>query len=240
MGFVVKYKDRDSNVSYFWYNSIIINKEDSPARRLGQEKTFAMSFFQKAAPGGISWLIVGLGNPDKKYEKTRHNAGFIAVDEIASSLSVDITKKKFEALTADANIAGERVLLMKPQTYMNLSGMAVGKAAAFYKIPPERIIVLFDDISLPVSKLRIRRKGTHGGHNGIRSIIDHLQSDNFPRVKIGVGEKPRPEYDLADWVLSTFTKDELAGIHDVADHCLEIVEMIIRGQVDRAMNKYNS
>lgn len=199
-----------------------------------------MSFFQKASPGGVSWLIVGLGNPDKKYEKTRHNAGFIAIDEIASSLSVDVSKKKYDALTADANIAGQRVLLMKPQTYMNLSGVAVEKAASFYKIPPEHIIVLFDDISLPVSKLRIRRKGSHGGHNGIRSIIDYLHSDNFPRVKIGVGEKPRPEYDLADWVLSNFTKDELTGIHDVAGHCLEIVELIIKGQVDKAMNLYNS
>ena len=199
-----------------------------------------MSFFHKSAPGGVSWLIVGLGNPDKKYEKTRHNAGFIAIDAIAASLSVDITKKKYDALTVDTNIAGQRVLLMKPQTYMNLSGVAVEKAASFYKIPPERIIVLFDDISLPVSKLRIRRKGSHGGHNGIRSIVDYLHSDNFPRVKIGVGEKPRPEYDLADWVLSTFTKDELSGIQDVAGHCLEIVELIIKGQVDKAMNLYNS
>lgn len=199
-----------------------------------------MSFFQKTSLGGISWLIVGLGNPDKKYEKTRHNTGFMAVDEIASSLSVEISKKKFDALTADANIAGQRVLLMKPQTYMNLSGVSVEKAASFYKIPPEHIIVLFDDISLPVGKLRIRRKGSHGGHNGIRSIIDYLQSDGFPRVKIGVGEKPRPEYDLADWVLSTFTKDELADIHDMAERCLEIVELIIKGQTDKAMNLYNS
>lgn len=199
-----------------------------------------MSFFQKTSPSGISWLIVGLGNPDKKYEKTRHNTGFMAVDEIASSLSVEISKKKFDALTADANIAGQRVLLMKPQTYMNLSGVSVEKAASFYKIPPEHIIVLFDDISLPVGKLRIRRKGSHGGHNGIRSIIDYLQSDGFPRVKIGVGEKPRPEYDLADWVLSTFTQNELAGIHDMAERCLEIVELIIKGQTDKAMNLYNS
>lgn len=230
----VKQTDTTRIIPYFY------NKEDSSARLLGQEKTFVMSFFQKASPGGVSWLIVGLGNPDKKYEKTRHNAGFIAIDEIASSLSVDVSKKKYDALTADANIAGQRVLLMKPQTYMNLSGVAVEKAASFYKIPPEHIIVLFDDISLPVSKLRIRRKGSHGGHNGIRSIIDYLHSDNFPRVKIGVGEKPRPEYDLADWVLSNFTKDELTGIHDVAGHCLEIVELIIKGQVDKAMNLYNS
>ena len=199
-----------------------------------------MSFFQKPPAGGIGWLVVGLGNPDKKYEKTRHNTGFMAVDEIASSLSVTITKKKFDALTAETVIGGQRVLLMKPQTYMNLSGVAVEKAASFYKIPPERIIVLFDDISLPVGRMRIRRKGSHGGHNGIRSIIDYLQSDGFPRIKIGVGEKPRPEYDLADWVLSAFKQEELQQIREAAGHCLEIVELIIKGQTDKAMNLYNS
>lgn len=199
-----------------------------------------MSFFQKTSPGGISWLVVGLGNPDKKYEKTRHNTGFMALDEIASALSVSVNKKKFDALVGEAVIAGERALLMKPQTYMNLSGVAVEKAASFYKIPSERIIVLFDDISLPVGKLRIRRKGSHGGHNGIRNIIDYLQTDDFPRIKIGVGEKPRPEYDLADWVLSSFKQDELESIRDMAGHCLEIVELIVKGQADKAMNLYNS
>lgn len=199
-----------------------------------------MSFFQRTSPGGLSWLVVGLGNPDKKYQRTRHNTGFMALDEMAASLSVPVTKKKFDALTAEALIAGERVLLMKPQTYMNLSGVSVEKAASFYKIPPERIIVLFDDISLPVGKLRIRRKGSHGGHNGIRSIIDYLQSDNFPRVKIGVGEKPRPEYDLADWVLSSFKQEELQSIQEVSAHCLEIVELIIKGETEKAMCLYNS
>lgn len=198
-----------------------------------------MPFFAKT-PGGITHLVVGLGNPDKKYLNTRHNAGFIAVDEIASSLGTSIDKKKFDALVADVTLAGERVLLMKPQTYMNLSGVAVEKAASFYKIPPEKVIVLFDDISLDVGRVRIRRKGSAGGHNGIRSIIDYLQSDNFPRVKIGVGERPNPNYDLADWVLSTFKEDEKKAIREVASHCREIVELMLSGNVDKAMNLYNS
>ena len=198
-----------------------------------------MPFFAKT-PGGITHLVVGLGNPDKKYLNTRHNAGFIAVDEIASSLGTSIDKKKFDALVADVTLAGERVLLMKPQTYMNLSGVAVEKAASFYKIPPEKVIVLFDDISLDVGRVRIRRKGSAGGHNGIRSIIDYLQSDNFPRVKIGVGELTNPNYDLADWVLSTFKEDEKKAIREVASHCREIVELMLSGNVDKAMNLYNS
>lgn len=202
-------------------------------------KTFVMPFFSKT-PGGISWLIVGLGNPDKKYLNTRHNAGFIAVDAIAKELGVSIDRKKFDALVADTELGGERVLLMKPQTYMNLSGVAVEKAASFYKIPPEHVIVLFDDISLEPGKVRIRRKGNHGGHNGIRSIVDYLQSDAFPRVKIGVGERPNPNYDLADWVLSTFKEEERKGIDEIASHCAEIAALIIGGKTDQAMNKYNS
>lgn len=198
-----------------------------------------MPFFSKT-PGGITHLVVGLGNPDRKYLNTRHNAGFIAVDEIAASLGTAIDKKKFDALVADVTLAGERVLLMKPQTYMNLSGVAVEKAASFYKIPPEHVIVLFDDISLDVGRVRIRRKGSAGGHNGIRSIIDYLQSDNFPRVKIGVGERPNPNYDLADWVLSTFKEEEKKAIREVASHCREIVELMLGGNVDKAMNLYNS
>ena len=198
-----------------------------------------MPFFAKT-PGGITHLVVGLGDPDRKYLNTRHNAGFIAVDEIAASLGTAIDKKKFDALVADVTLAGERVLLMKPQTYMNLSGVAVEKAASFYKIPPEHVIVLFDDISLDVGRVRIRRKGSAGGHNGIRSIIDYLQSDNFPRVKIGVGERPNPNYDLADWVLSTFKEDEKKAIREVASHCREIVELMLGGNVDKARNLYNS
>ncbi len=199
-----------------------------------------MSMFFKRSSGGVKYLVVGLGNPDKKYRNTRHNTGFIAVDCMAKELGVEITKKKFDSLTAEAVIAGEKVLLMKPQTYMNLSGVAVEKAASFYKIPPENVIVIFDDISLPVGKLRIRRKGTHGGHNGIRNIIDYLQSENFPRIKAGIGKRPNPNYDLADWVLSTFKEDELQGIGEVSNHCLDIVKLIIEGHIEQAMSKYNS
>ena len=191
-----------------------------------------MPFFQRST-GGIAYLIVGLGNPDRKYQNTRHNAGFIAVDEIARQLDVSIDRSKFDALTADVTIGGKRALLMKPQTYMNLSGVAVEKAASFYKIPPENVLVLFDDISLEPGKLRIRRKGTHGGHNGIRSIIDYLQSDNF-------GAKPNPNYDLADWVLSTFTEAERKSLNEAASHCKEIAELVITGAIEKAMNLYNS
>ena len=221
----------------------------------GLRKTFVMSIFdafakleadrkEKAAAAAaqppIGWLIVGLGNPDKKYDKTRHNTGFICVDRMAAQLGTPIIRKKFDAMTAEAKIAGERVLFMKPQTYMNLSGVAVEKAASFYKIPPEHILVIFDDISLPVGKLRIRRKGSHGGHNGIRNIIDYLQSDNFPRIKAGVGAKPHPDYDLAAWVLSAYTEDEMKGIGEVADKCLAITELLIKGEFEQAMSKYNS
>lgn len=199
-----------------------------------------MSMFFRRSSGGVKYLVVGLGNPDKRYRNTRHNTGFIAVDYMAKQLGVEIGKKKFDSLTAETVIAGEKVLLMKPQTYMNLSGVAVEKAASFYKIPPENVIIIFDDISLPVGKLRIRRKGTHGGHNGIRSIIDYLQSENFPRIKVGIGERPNPNYDLADWVLSTFKEDELKGIEEVASHCLDIVKLIIEGKIEQAMSKYNS
>ena len=199
-----------------------------------------MSMFFRRSSGGVKYLVVGLGNPDKRYRNTRHNTGFIAVDYMAKQLGVEIGKKKFDSLTAETVIAGEKVLLMKPQTYMNLSGGAVEKAASFYKIPPENVIIIFDDISLPVGKLRIRRKGTHGGHNGIRSIIDYLQSENFPRIKAGIGERPNPNYDLADWVLSTFKEDELKGIEEVASHCLDIVKLIIEGKIEQAMSKYNS
>jgi len=184
--------------------------------------------------------VVGLGNPDKKYRNTRHNTGFIAVDFIADELGSEISKKKFDSLISEVEINGEKVLLMKPQTYMNLSGVAVQKAASFYKIPPENVIVIFDDISLDVGKMRIRRKGSHGGHNGIRNIIDYLSSDNFPRIKIGIGERPNPKYDLADWVLSTFKEEELKNIKEVSKNCLDIVKLIMDGKTELAMSKYNS
>ena len=187
-----------------------------------------------------SWLIVGLGNPGREYEKTRHNTGFRAMDVLAEKLNAKVDRLKFQGLYTQVNYGGKKLFLLKPQTYMNLSGVAVEKAASFYKIPPENVLVLFDDISLEPGKLRIRRKGTHGGHNGIRSIIDYLQSDNFPRVKLGVGAKPNPNYDLADWVLSTFTEAERKSLNEAASHCKEIAELVITGAIEKAMNLYNS
>ena len=163
------------------------------------------------------FLIAGLGNPDKKYEKTRHNIGFDTVDALAEKYNISITEKKHKALCGSGVIEGVKVILAKPQTYMNLSGEAVKAAADFYKIPPEKIIVIFDDISLDVGRLRIRRKGSDGGHNGIKSIISCIGSQNFPRVKIGCGKKPHPDYDLAAWVLSEYKKDEAPELKKALD-----------------------
>ncbi len=194
-----------------------------------------------APTGGVpEFMIVGLGNPDKKYAFTRHNAGFLCVDMLAEKHGFTVKKLKFRSLLGDAVLGGHRCLILKPQTYMNLSGEAVREAAAFYKIPPERILVLFDDISLDVGKLRIRRKGTDGGHNGIKNIIYHLASDQFPRIKIGVGKKPHPDYDLADWVLSEFKKDEEAPLKTALENACAAVELLLDGKIDQAMNLYNS
>ena len=178
-----------------------------------------MGFFSKnkTPSGPPEYLIVGLGNPGRQYELTRHNAGFLFADLLADKLSANINKIQFKSVTTVIDLSGKKCLLMKPQTFMNNSGEAVKQAAAFYKIPPEKIIVIFDDISLPCGKLRIRRKGSAGGHNGIKSIIYHLNSDNFPRIKLGVGEKPHPDYELADWVLSNFKKDELPLLREAAE-----------------------
>lgn len=201
-----------------------------------------MNFFsrQKTPSGPPEFLIVGLGTPGKKYELTRHNAGFLFADLLADKLGFSINKIQFKAITGTAEIAGKKCIVMKPQTFMNLSGEAVKQAAAFYKIPPENIIVVFDDISLPCGKLRIRRKGSDGGHNGIKSIIYLLNSDKFPRIKLGVGEKPHPDYDLADWVLSSFKKDELSALHDAAENACKAVELMVSGDIDRAMSSFNS
>lgn len=199
-------------------------------------------FFKRSkgiAPGPIEFLIVGLGNPGKNYEFTRHNAGFLTLDHIASELDTEINNLKNNALVADVVINNHRCLLVKPQTFMNNSGTAVRDIAKFYKIPPENIIVIFDDISLPCGKLRIRRKGTDGGHNGIKSIIYHLNSDQFPRIKIGVGAKPNPEYDLADWVLSKFGKDDTEQLKAAITKATEVLPFILDGEIDKAMNKAN-
>ena len=193
-----------------------------------------------AVPAGPpAWILVGLGNPGLKYEDTRHNAGFMALDTLAERLNVPVKKLQFKSLTGIASIAGENVLLMKPQTFMNNSGEAVGEAMRFYKLPPERVIVLFDDISLPVGGLRIRRKGSDGGHNGMKSIILHGNSDAFPRVKIGVGAKPHPDYELADWVLSRFTREEGEQLEPALADAGRAAELMVGGEFDRAMNLYN-
>ena len=189
--------------------------------------------------GSVSWLIVFLGNPGPKYECTRHNAGFMAGDALAKKLGVSINRLRFKALTAAAEINGEKVLLMKPQTFMNLSGEAVGQAARFYEIPPERVLVVSDEISLPLGKLRVRPKGSAGGHNGLKSIITSLGSDAFPRIRIGVGAPPHPDYDMADWVLSVFRNQDLEDMLAASDRAAEAVTTYISDGPERAMNRFN-
>lgn len=188
---------------------------------------------------GIEYIIVGLGNPEPRYDNTRHNAGFRAVDRLAEKCGVRINSLKHRALCSKTEIAGKKVLLLKPQTYMNRSGEAVRSAADFYKVTPERIIVLFDDCAIGVGEIRIRRKGSAGGHNGIKSLIEHLGTQDFPRVKIGVGEKPHPDYDMADWVLSSFSAAEFKAVSSRFDDVYKAVELIISGDTDKAMNLFN-
>lgn len=192
-----------------------------------------------APAGAVEYIIAGLGNPGIQYENTRHNAGFMTVDTLAAKHGFSIKKLKFKSLVGDAVISGKRCLVMKPSTFMNKSGEAITEAAAFYKIPTERIIVCYDDISLPPSKLRIRRKGSDGGHNGIKSIIYLTGSEDFPRIKIGVGAKPSKEYDLASWVLSNFTSEEIPLIREAAEKGCEAIELIVGGNIDKAMNQFN-
>ena len=188
----------------------------------------------------VSFIIAGLGNPGAQYEKTRHNVGFVAIDYIADKLGVRIDRAKFHALTTEASIGELRVLLMKPQTFMNNSGVAIGEAAAFYKIPPERVLILHDEISFDPGMLRIRRKGSAGGHNGLKSIIAHLASEDFPRVKIGVGKKPTPEYDLADWVLGKLPKEHSELIASKLGDILDASRLIAQGKIDDAMQRYST
>lgn len=187
----------------------------------------------------VSFIIAGLGNPGREYEKTRHNIGFLSIDYIAEKLGVRIDRAKFHALTAEAKIGEARVLLMKPQTYMNNSGVAISEAASFYKITPERVLILHDEISFDPGMVRIRRKGSAGGHNGLKSIIAHLSSEEFPRIKIGVGKKPSPEYDLADFVLGRFSKDDLDLIEKRYADLYSACELIVAGKIDDAMQKFS-
>ena len=190
--------------------------------------------------GKIEYIIAGLGNPGSRYANTRHNARFKAVDLLAEEEGFEIKKVKFHALIADEMIAGKRCLIMKPQTMMNLSGEAILQAAQYYNIPDENIIILYDDISLDIGKTRIRRKGSAGGHNGIKSIISCLGGEDFPRVKIGVDKKPNPEYDLASWVLGEFPKEKSEQLSSALKNSIEAAKLIVSGKIDEAMNKYNS
>ena len=185
------------------------------------------------------WLIAGLGNPGLQYEKTRHNAGFMAADRLAQKHSAQFNKHKFEAVYADFKIGENRILLVKPQTYMNNSGSAVTALLKFYKIPTDRLIVMFDDITLDVGKLRLRRKGSHGGHNGIKDIIELAGTDEIMRIKIGVGERENPNYDLKDWVLGKFPSEQTAELDKALDRAALAAEEIIARGIDSAMNKYN-
>ncbi|MDE7390798.1 MAG: aminoacyl-tRNA hydrolase [Lachnospiraceae bacterium] len=189
-------------------------------------------------PSGVTHIVVGLGNPDKKYENTRHNAGFITVDAFAEKHGTNIDRLKYKSLCSAVSIGDKKVLLMKPQTYMNNSGEAVVEAMNFYKIPPENVIIIFDDISLDVGLLRVKRKGSDGGQKGMRSIIYLSGSDNFPRVKIGIGHKPE-KWDLADWVLSQFSTEDKKLLNAVTEKAIDAVELMLNGDIDKAMNRYN-
>lgn len=193
-------------------------------------------FFSK---GGAEWIVAFLGNPGLKYNGTRHNAGFMAADAMEKKLGVSINKMRFKALTQTADIGGKKVLLMKPQTCMNLSGDAIVQAANFYKVPPERVIVVSDETALPIGRLRIRRGGSAGGHNGLKSVIARLGTDQFPRIRLGVGDKPHPDYDMADWVLSAFKGQDAADMELVAKKAADAVECYITEGADRAMNRFN-
>ena len=193
----------------------------------------------KQSTGAVDWLLVCLGNYGKKYENTRHNIGFLAAERLIEKRGLRCNRLRFKALTEAIDFGGETVLLMMPQTYMNLSGEAVGEAARFYKIPPEHVLVISDDVSLPLGKLRVRGSGSAGGHNGLKNIIAHLGTDQFPRVKVGVGAPPNPEYDMVDWVIGGFTKEERKIVDAAIDRALDAAECVIEKGVTEAQNRYN-
>ena len=198
-----------------------------------------MFFKKQRSAGPVDFIVAGLGNPGKQYEGTRHNAGFMALEALAERLGVPVTRVRFKSYCGEAVIGEKRALLLMPQTFMNLSGEAVCEAMRFYKLPPERVLVMMDDISLPVGVIRLRRKGSDGGQKGMRSIITLSGSDQFPRIRLGVGAKPHPDYDLAAWVLSRFTKEEAPGMVQAAHHAAEAAELIVQGRMEEAMNRYS-
>ena len=193
--------------------------------------------FQRKAP--VSWLVVGLGNPGGQYDNTRHNAGFAVADELARRGGFAIQRVRFKALTAAAQVGGQGALVMKPTTYMNLSGEAVGEAARFYKLTPDRVLVISDDVDLPLGKLRLRAGGSAGGHNGLKSIIQHLGSDRFPRLKVGVGGKPHPDYDLADWVLGKLAGEDKKLMDETVKRAADAVECFLKDGPQKAMSRFN-
>jgi len=190
--------------------------------------------------GKIEYIITGLGNIGMEYENTRHNAGFMVLDQLAGQYGTEINRLNFKGKTAEVNIEGVRCLLLKPSTYMNNSGESVVKALDFYKLGIESLIVVCDDISLDTGRLRIRRKGSHGGHNGLRSICELTGSDDYQRIKMGVGKKPHPDYDLAKWVLGKFSKQDMENMKKSAENACECIKLMVQGKTDEAMNKYNS
>ena len=194
---------------------------------------------ESPAPMPVSYVVAGLGNPGKEYAGTRHNVGFDMIDTLAAKLGVSVDRARFDALVGEAVIDGVRVLLVKPQTFMNLSGKAIRAAMQFYKLPPENLIVFCDDISFDVGRARIRRRGSHGGHNGLKNIIAELGSEEFVRVKIGVGKKPRPDYDLIDWVLGHFSAGDKKTLAATYDELSGALTPLVHGDIDGAMNKYS-
>ena len=189
--------------------------------------------------GGASWVLVCLGNPGDQYENTRHNVGFLVADELAERANVPIQRLKFKALTNTLTISGQKVFIMKPVTYMNLSGEAARPAADFYKVPADHVLVVSDDTALSIGRLRIRKGGSAGGHNGLKSLIQHLGTDQFPRVRVGVGEKPHADYDMADWVLGKFVGEDKKAIDLAVKKAADAIECIIKDGLDKGMNKFN-
>ena len=192
-----------------------------------------------AKSGGVTWIIAFLGNPGARYTNTRHNVGFMACDALAARQKIKVDRLKFKALTATTELGGQKVLLMKPQTYMNLSGVAVQQAMQFYKVPLENVLVLCDDTAIAEFTLRLRRNGSAGGHNGLKSIIEHCGGEGFPRVKIGVGSKPHPDMDLADYVLGAYAAQSLVDIKATCARAVDAAEVILRDGMDKAMSAYS-